>query len=68
MVGGLPQLGASPINCVDCFTSKQHRNPISKNSEQKEVEASIKCLQTDRRGEFNFLNFKSFCEEGIKCE
>jgi len=34
---------------------------------EKEAEESIKCLRTDRGGEFNFINFKLFCEkEGIK--
>jgi hypothetical protein len=34
---------------------------------EKEAKASIKCLRTDRGGEFNSLNFKLFCEEeGIK--
>ena len=29
---------------------------------EKEVEAFIKCLRTDRGGEFNLLDFKLFCE------
>lgn len=34
---------------------------------EKEAETPIKCLRSDRGGEFNSLNFKSFCEEeGIK--
>jgi hypothetical protein len=40
---------------------------IFKSQVEKEAEESIKCLRTDRGGEFNSLNFKSFCEkEGIK--
>ncbi|CAJ2637501.1 unnamed protein product [Trifolium pratense] len=73
MVCGLPQLEVSSVTCAHCFTDKQHRNPIPKNSEwcaskvEKEAEESIKCLRTDRGGEFNSLNFKTFCEkEGIK--
>ncbi|PNX66783.1 copia-type polyprotein, partial [Trifolium pratense] len=96
MVRGLPQLEVSSVTCAHCFTDKQHRNPIPKNSEwraskvlelihadicgpiepvsssgksqvEKEAEESIKCLRTDRGGEFNSLNFKTFCEkEGIK--
>ena len=129
MMRRLPQLEVSSVTCTDCFTGKQHRNPIPKKSEwraskvlelihadicgpiepisnsgkryplcfiddysrkgwvyllskklealecfksykklvEKEAEASIKCLRKDRGGEFNSLNFKSFCEEeGIK--
>jgi len=33
MVRGLPQLEASNITCTNCFTGKQHRNPIPKPSE-----------------------------------
>ncbi|RDX88499.1 hypothetical protein CR513_29897, partial [Mucuna pruriens] len=116
MVHDLPELDSSSIVCADCFTSKQHRNPIPKASEwrastilelihadicgpikpsqivekgwvyllseksealecfksykkmvEKEVGAFIKCLRTNRGGEFNSLMFKLFCEEnGIK--
>jgi transposase InsO family protein len=34
---------------------------------EKEAEESVKCLRTDRGGEFNSINFNLFCEkEGIK--
>ncbi|RDY03400.1 hypothetical protein CR513_13018, partial [Mucuna pruriens] len=119
MVHGLLELDSSSIVCADCFTGKQHRNPIPKASEwrastilelihanickpiepisnsgksrkgwvyllseksdalecfksykkmvEKEVGAFIKCLRTDRGGEFNSLAFKLFCKEnGIK--
>jgi len=29
----MPELSTSSITCVDCFTGKQHRNPIPKASE-----------------------------------
>ncbi|RDX88105.1 hypothetical protein CR513_30341, partial [Mucuna pruriens] len=125
MVHGLPKLDSSSIVCADCFTGKQHHNPIPKASEwrastilelihadicgpiepisnsgkryflsfiddysrkgrvyllseksealecfksykkmvEKEVRAFIKCLRTDRGGEFNSPTFKLFCEE-----
>lgn len=40
---------------------------IFKKLVEKEVEEFIKCLRTDRGGEFTSLSFKAFCEEqGIK--
>lgn len=129
MVHGLSKLEASSVTCADCFTGKQHRNPIPNKSEwcaskilelihvdicgpiepissngkrqllcfindysrkgwvyfliqkskalecfkkykklvEKEVKTPIKCLRTDRGGEFNSTKFKLFFEEeGIK--
>ena len=45
---------------LECFKS-------FKKMVEKEAERSIKCLRTDRGGEFVSSNFKAFCEEeGIK--
>ncbi|MCH89137.1 copia-type polyprotein, partial [Trifolium medium] len=77
--GLLPQLEASSVTCADCFIGKQHRNPIPKKSEWR-ARNILELIHADicgpieptsssgrRGGEFNSLNFKSFCkEEGIK--
>lgn len=45
---------------LECF--KKYKKMV-----EKEAETSIKCLRSDRGGEFNSIKFKSFCEEeGIK--
>ena len=45
---------------LECF--KNYKKMV-----EKEVEQPIKCLRTDRGGEFTSLDFKAFCqEEGIK--